>query len=36
MDDVDGMNNGDKGGITSLINLIRQKKTKNKKKETVL
>jgi hypothetical protein len=36
MDEVDGMNNGDKGGITSLIKLIRQKKTKNKKKETVL
>ena len=28
MDEIDGMNNGDKGGITSLIKLIRQKKTK--------
>jgi hypothetical protein len=33
MDEVDGMNNGDKGGITSLIKLIRQKKTKKQKKE---
>jgi replication factor C subunit 1 len=28
MDEIDGMNSGDKGGITSLIKLIRQKKTK--------
>ena len=28
MDEIDGMNNGDKGGIASLIKLIRQKKTK--------
>ena len=28
MDEIDGMNNGDKGGITALIKLIRQKKTK--------
>ena len=30
MDEIDGMNNGDKGGIGSLIKLIRQKKTKKK------
>jgi hypothetical protein len=35
MDEIDGMNNGDKGGITSLIKLIRQKKTKKQKKESV-
>lgn len=35
MDEVDGMNNGDKGGITSLIKLIRQKKTKKQKTESV-
>jgi hypothetical protein len=28
MDEIDGMNNGDKGGITALIKLIRPKKTK--------
>jgi hypothetical protein len=28
MDEIEAMNNGDKGGITSLIKLIRQKKTK--------
>lgn len=33
MDEIDGMNNGDKGGITSLIKLIRQKKTKKQKFE---
>ena len=33
MDEIDGMNNGDKGGITSLIKLIRQKKTKKQKLE---
>ena len=32
MDEIDGMNSGDKGGINSLIKLIRPKKTKNKKK----
>jgi replication factor C subunit 1 len=31
MDELDGMNNGDKGGITSLIKLIRPKKTKKQK-----
>ena len=35
MDEIDGMNNGDKGGITSLIKLIRQKKTKKQKMEQV-
>ena len=28
MDEIDGMNNGDKGGINSLIKLIRPKKSK--------
>ena len=31
MDEIDGMNNGDKGGINSLIKLIRSKKTKNRR-----
>ena len=35
MDEIDGMNNGDKGGITSLIKLIRQKKTKKQKSEHI-
>jgi ATPase family associated with various cellular activities (AAA) len=35
MDEIDGMNNGDKGGITSLIKLIRQKKTKKQKSEDI-
>jgi replication factor C subunit 1 len=35
MDEIDGMNNGDKGGIISLIKLIRQKKTKKQKLEHV-
>ena len=35
MDEIDGMNNGDKGGITSLIKLIRPKKTKKQKKEEI-
>ena len=30
MDEIDGMNNGDKGGINTLIKLIRPKKQKNK------
>lgn len=34
MDEIDGMNNGDKGGITSLIKLIRQKKTKKQRLES--
>lgn len=33
MDEIDGMNSGDKGGISSLITLIRQKKTKKQKTE---
>ena len=33
MDEIDGMNNGDKGGISALIKLIRPKKTKNQKLE---
>jgi len=35
MDEIDGMNNGDKGGINALIKLIRQKKTKKQKLEHV-
>jgi hypothetical protein len=35
MDEIDGMNNGDKGGINSLIRLIRPKKTKKQKFEEV-
>jgi DNA polymerase III delta prime subunit len=34
MDEIDGMNNGDKGGITALIKIIRQKKTKKQRQET--
>ena len=33
MDEIDGMNSGDKGGITGLIKLIRPKKTKKQKQE---
>jgi hypothetical protein len=33
MDEIDGMNNGDKGGINSLIKLIRPKKTKKQKND---
>jgi hypothetical protein len=33
MDEIDGMNNGDKGGLSSLIKLIRPKKTKKQKTE---
>jgi len=33
MDEIDGMNNGDKGGLNSLIKLIRPKKTKKQKLE---
>lgn len=33
MDEIDGMNGGDKGGIDSLIKLIRPKKTKKQKLE---
>ena len=35
MDEIDGMNNGDKGGINQLIKLIRPKKTKKQKLENI-
>lgn len=35
MDEIDGMNNGDKGGINSLIKIIRPKKTKKQKLEEI-
>jgi DNA polymerase III delta prime subunit len=35
MDEIDGMNNGDKGGINSLIKIIRPKKTKRQKTEEI-
>ena len=35
MDEIDGMNNGDKGGINSLIKVIRPKKTKKQRVEDV-
>ena len=35
MDEIDGMNNGDKGGINSLIKLIRPKKTKKQRLEEI-
>ena len=35
MDEIDGMNNGDKGGINSLIKIIRPKKTKKQKTEEI-
>ena len=35
MDEIDGMNSGDKGGISSLIKLIRPKKTKKQKTEEI-
>ena len=35
MDEIDGMNNGDKGGINQLIKLIRPKKTKKQKMEDI-
>ena len=35
MDEIDGMNSGDKGGINSLIKLIRRKKTKKQKNEDI-
>ena len=35
MDEIDGMNNGDKGGINSLIKLVRPKKTKKQKTEEI-
>jgi hypothetical protein len=35
MDEIDGMNSGDKGGLTALIKLIRQKKTKKQRLENM-
>ena len=35
MDEIDGMNSGDKGGINSLIKIIRPKKTKKQKLEEI-
>lgn len=35
MDEIDGMHKGDKGGISALVKLIRQKKTKKQKTERV-
>ena len=35
MDEIDGMNSGDKGGINTLIKLIRPKKTKKQKLEEI-
>jgi DNA polymerase III delta prime subunit len=35
MDEIDGMNNGDKGGINSLIKIIRPKKTKKQRSEEI-
>ena len=35
MDEIDGMNNGDKGGINQLIKLIRPKKTKKQRVEEI-
>ena len=33
MDKIDGMNNGDKGGINTMIKMLRPKKTKKQKQE---
>jgi DNA polymerase III delta prime subunit len=35
MDEIDGMNNGDKGGINTLIKIMRPKKTKKQKTEEI-
>ena len=35
MDEIDGMNNGDKGGINALIKVIRPKKTKKQRLEDI-
>ena len=35
MDEIDGMNNGDKGGINSLIKVIRPKKTRKQRLEEI-
>ena len=36
MDELDGMNSGDKGGINTLIKLIRPKNKKTKKEESTM
>ena len=33
MDEIDGMNNGDRGGINAIIKIVRPKKTKKQKLE---
>lgn len=35
MDEIEGMNSGDKGGLAALIKLVRQKKTKKQKAENI-
>ncbi len=35
IDEIDGMNSGDKGGINTLIKLVREKKTKKQKQEEI-
>tara|TARA_B110000483_G_C18206048_1_gene547640 strand:+ start:6761 stop:8032 length:1272 start_codon:yes stop_codon:yes gene_type:complete len=35
MDEIEGMNSGDKGGLSALIKLVRQKKTKKQKSENI-
>jgi hypothetical protein len=35
MDEIDGLNSGDKGGVSSLISVIRQKKTKKQLSEPI-
>jgi hypothetical protein len=36
MDEIDGMNSGDKGGINTLIKLMRPKKTKKQRQEDII
>ena len=35
MDEIDGMNSGDKGGINTLIKIVREKKTKKQRSEDI-
>ena len=35
MDEIDGMNSGDKGGINTLIKIVREKKTKKQRTEDI-
>ena len=35
MDEIDGMNQGDKGGLNALIKLIREKRTKKQRQEEI-